>query len=504
MCIKNGKKRTGEACLDSYLIPTMLLIILFSLFCLLLFYNLYFKRRSLPPGPIPLPIVGNILQIVKANAPEDAFIAWEKKYGPVYTYWLGEDPMVAVCDYNIIMETFQKDGDAYAGRPNHDEFDKFMKGETNGVIGIEGDKWLEHRRFVIRILRDFGLGQNLMQERVLDEISSFIKSLSEEVGASVSKEIRLDHHIDVAVGSIINSVLFGYRFVGENLEEFFVIKALMKELFASFGDYRIAPTLLNPHLFHKLPIFGTALDKLRTCMRKLDGFFENQIVEHEKEIDFETNSSPTDFVEAFLREARKRDEEGFEHTFTRNQLRNVCFDIWAAGQETTSTTLAWGVAYMILNPEIQTKLHKELDTVIGTTDRLITVADRQNLPYTNATVKDVIVGGYRIPKGATIIPQISCVLYNENIFSNPRQFDPDRFIDENGSFKKVDELIPFSIGKRQCLGESLARMELFLFVANMFNHFKFSLGTEPPSMKRTLGATTLCPAYMCCVERRSK
>lgn len=55
---------------------------------------------------------------------------------------------------------------------------------------------------------------------------------------------------------------------------------------------------------------------------------------------------------------------------------------------------------------------------------------------------------------------------------NAKQYDPSRFIDENGALKRVDELIPFSIGKRQCLGESLARMEMFLFMANLLNQFK--------------------------------
>lgn len=110
----------------------------------------------------------------------------------------------------------------------------------------------------------------------------------------------------------------------------------------------------------------------------------------------------------------------------------------------------------------------------------------QNIPH--ATTRDVTIEGYFIPKGTAILPQISTVLYDEEvslersrqlatfrfiqIFPEHTAFKPERFLDANGHLKRTDELIPFSVGKRQCLGESLAKMELFLFLANILNQFK--------------------------------
>lgn len=103
------------------------------------------------------------------------------------------------------------------------------------------------------------------------------------------------------------------------------------------------------------------------------------------------------------------------------------------------------------------------------------------------TTKDVVVDGYHLPKGTCIVPQLSSIFYDDKVrqqfaqrigtstiqvFRDPKKFDPSRFLDAEGKLRRVDELIPFSIGKRQCLGESLARMEMFLFMSNLLNQFK--------------------------------
>ena len=88
------------------------------------------------------------------------------------------------------------------------------------------------------------------------------------------------------------------------------------------------------------------------------------------------------------------------------------------------------------------------------------------------TTRDVTIRGYLIPKNTCIVPQIGAVLFDETIFPEPESFKPERFLNENRELKKIEEFCPFSVGKRQCLGESLARMELFLILANLFNQFK--------------------------------
>ena len=191
----------------------------------------------------------------------------------------------------------------------------------------------------------------------------------------------------------------------------------------------------------------------------------------------------------------------------------MIFDLWIAGQETTSTTLGWLCLYLIRNPEIQKKVHEELDRVVGS-DRVVTLDDKNELNYINAvvaetqrfcnlvpfnvlhrTTKDVTIHGHHIPKDTVITHQVSSVLFDERYFKDPYTFNPDRFIDKNGKFFSPPELMPFGIGKRACLGEGLARMELFLFTSNIFNQMKLkpAYGMLPNDYRKVQGTITSLP-----------
>ena len=98
----------------------------------------------------------------------------------------------------------------------------------------------------------------------------------------------------------------------------------------------------------------------------------------------------------------------------------------------------------------------------------------------HSATKDIEIGEYTIPKGATIMSSLSHVMYDPEHFPNPRIFNPDRFIDDNGIFKHDERVIPFGIGKRLCLGQSLAEKEFFLFMVGFLQKYDIS----PSPMKK--------------------
>ncbi|KAH7707514.1 Protein CYP-33C1 [Aphelenchoides avenae] len=442
-----------------------------------------------------------------------------RKYGDIYTIWIGEMPMVCVNDYTKIVEMFQKDGDTYANRLTcTNDIETFMRGGLYGVADTSGELWKEQRRFVVHSLREFGLGKDVMQERILDEVSDLINEI--KLGARSSEELSVMELTDFSIGSIINSILFGYRLRKENREEFAFLKKCCTDTQQAFGDPFILMGKSYPHVCMKLPFFKQSFKRLENAARSLLGYFQRQIDQLQVDVSLEEDHPVTSFAEAYLREMARREASGEDHFYSVDQLKNVCMDLLIAAQDTTSYSLAWCIAYVLLNPEVQEEIHRELDDVVGS-DRLITLDDRLRLPFVQAvvhetqrlcnvvpmnlpheTTRDVVIDGYNVPKGTCVVPQISMVLYDEKIFPNSRAFNPNRFIDEAGNLIKVDEFIPFSIGKRQCLGESLARMELFLFIANLFNQFKYSPGKKLPTLERKFGQTIPCPPYKCRVEQR--
>ncbi|KAI1702518.1 cytochrome p450 domain-containing protein [Ditylenchus destructor] len=471
---------------------SIFVLALYSLISLILFHNFYYKRRKLPPA-----------------------------------MWFGESPIVCISEYSKIIETFLKDGDTYAGRFNFVEFDKIVNTRsTGGVVFTDGDLWKEQRRFALHVLRDFGLGKNLMQEMVVTELETLCAKIDKDIENGI-KEHDIASHVEIGIGSIINMLLFGYRFYGEREFEFRKIRNYVTDFFHEYGQMSAIMVQNYPYL-RKLPFFDKRYNKMIDVSKGFCQFFGGQLEEHKQ--DFDEDEPATDLVGAFLKEKARRDKLGDSHDF-----KGMCFGKsltfcammryglnkeYLRLMESTSTTLAWGIALLIHNLDVQEKLHEELDRVIGC-GRWITAADRSQLPYTcavinevqrmanivphnvvHSTTRDVTVDGYFFPKGTAITAQISAVLYDDQVFKEASKFDPTRFLDDKGQIVKCDELVPFGVGKRQCLGESLARMELFLFTANIFNHYRITPGDKLPSTERGNGFAVLCPRYTCRIEKR--
>ncbi|GCB79664.1 hypothetical protein scyTo_0017931 [Scyliorhinus torazame] len=167
-------------------------------------------------------------------------------------------------------------------------------------------------------------------------------------------------------------------------------------------------------------------------------------------------------------------------------------------------------AKVIPNSEIrETKVHDVIDSVVGK-ERKPTLEDREEMPYTNAvihetqsfgnivpislpheTYRDTEVMGYTIPKGTTVIPNLSSAMFDENIWSTPHQFNPGHFINSEGKVVKPEAFIAFSAGRRVCPGEQLAKAKLFLFFTSIFQRFTFHLPENKPTPSYTEANTAI-------------
>ena len=167
-----------------------------------------------------------------------------------------------------------------------------------------------------------------------------------------------------------------------------------------------------------------------------------------------------DFVDVYLREMDRSPDPSFSEA----GLLVTAMDLFSAGSETTSTTLAWAVCYMITQPGVQTRVQAEIDRVLG--QRPPSLEDRPRLSYTEATIMeiqrlgsiapmavphralaDISVRGYRIPRGAAIFSMLHHIMRDPDHWADPDTFNPDRFLDAEGKVIKEDRFVPFGIGE---------------------------------------------------------
>ncbi|KAI6238768.1 (pine wood nematode) hypothetical protein [Aphelenchoides fujianensis] len=501
----------------------MLLLLGLTALFLFVFHQCYWRRRHLPPGPFPLPFVGNALTFNKYERWEEMFLKWREEFGPVYTYWLGLLPIVSVNSFELLEETFVKNGEHFADRNSFVAFNKVTRQGSYGIIDTSGDLWREQRRFALKTLRDFGFARNRQEQQILDEVETIFAHLNRNIEAGID-EHDVDRYTSIATGSLINNLICGYRYTENGKEEeFYKMKNTTENILKAFADPFVSLSVVSEFVA-KLPVFRDHLQGMADLFNKVFDHLDSIICDHERRfqeaIANEENFEPADFIDSFLLE-KKRLEDANDANAHRIQLKNVCFDLWFGGQETTSANFTWAIAFLIRNPDVQRRAHEELDRKIGG-DRWITINDRAELPFLQAviaetlrcangtgmniprkTTREVEVGGFRLLAGTVVVPQISAIHGDPNLFPNPKVFDPSRFIDESGKLKSLQHIVAFSVGKRQCPGEGMARMSLFLILANLLNHYKFSAGKEPPSLRKLAGGSSVqTKPFTCRLERR--
>ncbi|KAL8173109.1 UNVERIFIED_CONTAM: hypothetical protein K2H54_040152, partial [Gekko kuhli] len=395
--------------------------------------------------------------------------ALSKQYGPVFTLQLGSQKMVVLAGYKTVKEALVNQGDAFVDRPKIPMFEESEQG--HGIVFSNGENWKVMRRFALSTLRDYGMGKKSIEDRIAEECQCLIQKFESFEG----KPFETTTFMNAAVANIIASILLGKRYEYEDPTFIRLLNLVNEEI----------------QLYNMFPALGFLSGARKTVLknsREMRSFIQATFVEYLKELDVNDQRS---FIDAFLIQQQEEKNKNERNEFFHNEnLKGVVSNLFGAGMETTSTTLRWGLLLMMKYPEIQKKVQEEITAVIGSAQPRI--EHRAKLPYTDAvvhevqrfaniaptsaphsTTADVTLGGYFIPKGTHIIPLLYSVLYDESEWEKPFKFYPEHFLDSKGKFVKRDAFLPFSAGRRVCAGETLARMELFLFFASLMQRFTF-------------------------------
>ncbi|XP_026055469.1 cytochrome P450 2B4-like isoform X2 [Carassius auratus] len=459
--------------------------------CLALFLGLIFmvlfeifrinsRRGQIPPGPRPLPFVGTIPSFKK---PLEAFRSLSQ-YGEISAVYIGRKPVIILNTIQVTKEAFVQE--AFSGRPFMPLVDWLSKGLGIAMVTF-GHSWRQQRRFALHTLRNFGLGKKSVEDRVLEESRYLIAEMLKAEGKSMNPQ----HDIQNAVSNIICSIVFGERFDYDNKHFSYLLKILSDHFMLS-GTTAVQILNLVPFIKH----FPGPHQKIMQNFTELLGFIRNEVREHKETLD---PDSPRDFIDAYLLEIEKqKSNEG--STFHEENMVMSALDLFLAGTDTTATTIRWGLIYLIQNPDVQERCHEEIVRVLGY-DRLPSMDDRDKLPYTYATVHEIQrcanivpfgvahettqptkLRGYDIPKGTVIMTNLAAIFSDKKHWKHPDAFNPENFLDENGNFFKPESFIAFSLGPRVCLGETLARTELFLYITSLLQRIHFSWPSEPQTI----------------------
>ncbi|XP_061668845.1 cytochrome P450 2K1-like isoform X2 [Syngnathoides biaculeatus] len=434
------------------------------------------ESRREPPGPRPLPFLGNLFRL-DLHAPHLTLLEMSKKYGPVFTFHMGPKKIVVLTGYKAVKEALVQHGETFGEREPLNTV-KESKLE-HGVLWTNGESWKEMRRFALSNLRDFGMGKKACEDKIIEECQHLLEVFRNFRGEAFDN----NQPINYAVSNIICSLVFGSRFQYDDPAFTAMVQRSSRSVQIVGGP--------SVQLYNMFPWLGKWFSSAREELRSLGLANRKQateLIQHLKET--LNPESSRGFVDAFLIRQRRQEESGDVGHFHNPNLLMTVSNLFVAGTETTSTTLRWALLFMAKYPHIQDKVHEELNRVVG--DRQVQVEDRKNLPFTDAVIhetqrlgdivpmalphrtsQDITFQGYFIKKGTTVSPLLTSVLRDENEWEKPDSFYPQHFLDKDGKFVKPDAFMPFSAGRRICLGESLARMELFIFFVTLLQHFRF-------------------------------
>ncbi|XP_076176144.1 methyl farnesoate epoxidase isoform X2 [Ptiloglossa arizonensis] len=456
------------------------ILCLVAVIILKIFFD-YRRPFKFPPGPRGFPILGNILDIAKL-VKETKFYSnvWcllAEKYGSVVGLRLGFDqPLIIVSGKAAITEMLNRP--EFDGRPNGFLFKFRCGGTPQGLLFTDADVWNNQRRFALRTLRQFGFGKYSM-DHILQQDAISLTNIVTKLSKDESI-MNLHSFISAAVFSHLWYILEGTKYdVGAESSELKEVIHVIKNI---LGSTQVSGGILNyfPFLRYFFPGL-TGFTLFKNQQTQVNNFVTDIISKHKNN---KIIGESTNFIDSYLEEIEVQKTKSPFSSFN----------------DTTDNTLGFIIVYLAVHQDVQNKLYHEIDKIIGK-DICPSLSDKNRLPYLNAILTEVMrlanitattlphraitdsnLLGFEIKKDYTLLPNLKSVHMDKEHWGDPEVFRPERFIDENGQFVDDSWMIPFGLGRRKCLGETVARNTIFIFTACLIQKLHFMLPEKYPKL----------------------
>ncbi|NXK37344.1 CP1A5 protein, partial [Piprites chloris] len=449
------------------------------------------KGLKSPPGPRGYPILGNVLELRK-----DTHLALTKlsqKYGDVMEVRIGMRPVLVLSGLETIKQALVKQGEDFMGRPDLHSFRYIADGQSLAFSPDSGEVWKARRKLAQNALKTFSIAPSptssstcLLEEHVSKEaeylVTKFLQLMEEQ------KSFEPYRYLVVSVANVVCAMCFGKRYEHNDQELLRVVHSAEQ-----FGDVASAgnPADFIP-LLRYLP--SRSMKAFIDFNKSFLCFLQKIVKEHYETYD---KNSIRDITDSLIEQClEKKVETNTATQIPKEKIVNLVNDIFGAGFDTVTIALSWSLLYLVMYPDMQKRIQKELDQTIGQ-ERRPRLSDRGTLPYTEAfilevfrhssflpftiphsTTKDTVLNGYYIPKDRCVFINQWQVNHDEKLWKDPETFNPERFLSADGTrVNKEDgeKVLIFGLGKRKCIGEPIARWQVFLFLSTLLQQLEFSV-----------------------------
>ncbi|KAF8030026.1 hypothetical protein BT93_E2446 [Corymbia citriodora subsp. variegata] len=437
------------------------------------------RPSNLPPGPWPLPIIGNLLEL--GDLPHKSLARLAGTYGPIIKLELGYMTTVVVSSSTFAKEILQTH-DAVLSNRMIPESITAHDHDKLGLPWVPVSPLFRNLRKVynshIFSSKKLDLNQHLRGEKV-EELVAFVRK-----HADASEAVNIGEAAFRTSLNAISNMVFSFDMT-DPLNPAGELKELVWQIMFEIGKPNLAdyfPVLkkIDPHGSKR---------RLEALFQKMFDFFDDAI-QRRLQLRKEKGSARCNDVLDNLLDVVEDENE----TLDISLVKHLFLDTFVAGGETTSSTLEWAMSELLRDPEKLSRTQAELHQVIGK-GKKVEEADVSRLPYLQAVLKetfrlhptvplllprksgeDLVVGGFTIPEGAQVLVNVFAIGRDPSVWDDPDKFVPERFLGSDMDVRGQNfELVPFGGGRRICPGLPLAMRMLPLMLGSLVNIFDWKL-----------------------------
>ncbi|CAL1379721.1 unnamed protein product [Linum trigynum] len=461
---------------------------------------------GLPPSPPALPIIGHIHFLLKTPSLHlhKCFHALSSEYGPLIHLKFGSYPFVLVSSATLAAEIFKTHDLNFSSRPDSPLEGRLLFGDSGFVTAPYGDYWRFMKKLcVTELLSPRQLDRSRFLRR--EELVRFLTKLMEK---GLKREaVDVGGELMTLTNNTTCRMAMSARCSTESGNEAERCRALIKESLELTAKMALA-NLLGP-----LKKLGhLALRKqARDVPARYDELLEGILKEHEErraaDHDYVNGGREAcDLMDVLLEVSKNANAE---MKITRGQIKAFFLDLFIAGTSTTADAMEWTMAELINHPDAFRRIREEINQQVGS--RLVEEGDIPGLHYLEAVVKETLrlhppailaprasheacrIGGFDIPKGVAVAINIFSIMRDPEMWINPDEFRPERFIEQDGFLRGggINGFVPFGGGRRKCPGSNMAFALICPTIAAMVQCFDWELadGEEMVSMEACSGFT---------------